>query len=112
MRRFDARMGWCVSSLGTAPDPYVSESQITNPSDMIASGDNDQNWPGSLLLPNPGPGGPNPQRVLPSKRHASGANMMFCDGHVEFGKQSQWTNKTETARRRWNRDNQPHRELW
>jgi prepilin-type N-terminal cleavage/methylation domain-containing protein/prepilin-type processing-associated H-X9-DG protein len=98
--------------LGTAPDPVVRDSQILRPTDMIAAGDNDQHWPGSLLLPKPAPGGPNPLRVLPSRRHGGGANMVFCDGHVEWAREFQWTNKTEAARRRWNRDNQPHPELW
>src|SRR5262245_16030907 len=98
--------------LGTAPEPYVRESVIIRPVDMIAAGDNDQHWPGSLHLPNPAPGGPNPERVQPSARHQGGANMVFCDGHVEFAPKKYWTNKTDAIRRRWNRDNKPHPELW
>src|SRR5262245_35159528 len=80
--------------LGTAPDPLVRESDVMSPADMIAAGDNEQHWPGSLLLPNPGPGGANPERVLPSARHQGGANMVFCDGHVELRPKTYWTNKT------------------
>src|SRR5262245_4566130 len=75
---FSANLG-----LGTLMDPsaprdsYVSESQVVCPSDMIASGDNDQNFPGSDLMPQPAPGGPNPDRAMPSLRHNYGANIMF-----------------------------------
>ena len=98
--------------LGTAPDPLVRDTEVKVPSDMIAVGDNDQAWPGSLLLPNPGPGGPNPLQVLPTRRHNDGANVVFCDGHVEYAKQQQWIEKTDSSRRRWNRDHEPHPELW
>jgi prepilin-type processing-associated H-X9-DG protein len=52
------------------------------------------------------------QPQLPSARHRGGANILFCDGHVEFGKQSKWIEKTPEARRQWNNDNQPHPETW
>jgi prepilin-type N-terminal cleavage/methylation domain-containing protein/prepilin-type processing-associated H-X9-DG protein len=45
-------------------------------------------------------------------QHRGGANAVFCDGHVEFGKQMQFLEPTEFARRRWNRDNEPHPETW
>ena len=38
-------------------------------------------------------------------RHDRGANMVFCDNHVEYGKISTWTNGLDT---RWSRDNQSH----
>ena len=44
--------------------------------------------------------------------HAGGANVVFCDGHVEYAKQSKWTEESETVRKRWNNDNQPHPETW
>jgi prepilin-type processing-associated H-X9-DG protein len=40
--------------------------------------------------------------------HNGGANMLFCDGHVEFARQKRWTAATDDARRQWNYDNQPH----
>jgi prepilin-type processing-associated H-X9-DG protein len=45
-------------------------------------------------------------------RHDQGENMVFCDGHVEFGKQTVWLQKTERARQRWNNDHEPHQETW
>jgi prepilin-type N-terminal cleavage/methylation domain-containing protein/prepilin-type processing-associated H-X9-DG protein len=38
-------------------------------------------------------------------RHSRGANIVFCDNHVEYGKISTWTNSLSA---RWNRDNQSH----
>ena len=45
------------------------------------------------------------------RRHASKANMVFCDGHVEGLKFIRlYTNKEEQLQR-WNNDNKPHRNL-
>jgi prepilin-type processing-associated H-X9-DG protein len=45
-------------------------------------------------------------------RHNSGANAVFCDGHVEWQKQARWIELTESAACRWNNDNKPHSETW
>ena len=44
--------------------------------------------------------------------HNRGANMAFCDGHVEYAKQRKWIEESDTARRSWNNDNEPHAETW
>ncbi len=44
--------------------------------------------------------------------HQEGANMLFCDGHVEYAKQSKWLEASNERRRLWNNDNQPHPETW
>jgi prepilin-type N-terminal cleavage/methylation domain-containing protein/prepilin-type processing-associated H-X9-DG protein len=49
---------------------------------------------------------------LPSRRHSLGANLVFCDGHVEYKKQSRWIEASEEARRKWNIDDDPHTEAW
>jgi prepilin-type processing-associated H-X9-DG protein len=48
------------------------------------------------------------------KRHQKRLNMSFCDGHVEALKpESLFLSKEDRDLRRWNIDNQPHRErLW
>lgn len=46
--------------------------------------------------------------TLTGKRHARGANVVFCDAHVEYAKTNRWLARTEVARRRWNNDHQPH----
>jgi prepilin-type processing-associated H-X9-DG protein len=50
--------------------------------------------------------------ALPSNRHSGGANMVFCDGHVEYAKQERWIEASDGARRRWNNDHKPHPETW
>jgi prepilin-type N-terminal cleavage/methylation domain-containing protein/prepilin-type processing-associated H-X9-DG protein len=44
--------------------------------------------------------------------HDAGANMVFGDAHVQYAKQSFWIAATDTSRRLWNSDNQPHPEWW
>jgi prepilin-type processing-associated H-X9-DG protein len=49
---------------------------------------------------------------LTPPRHNNGANVVFCDVHVEYGKLTAWLERSDRARSRWNNDNQPHRETW
>jgi prepilin-type N-terminal cleavage/methylation domain-containing protein/prepilin-type processing-associated H-X9-DG protein len=46
----------------------------------------------------------------PDYRHRRAANLLLADGHSESGKRSVWEARTDSARRRWNRDNLPHLE--
>jgi prepilin-type processing-associated H-X9-DG protein len=46
----------------------------------------------------------------PGTSHAGGANMLFVDGHVESGRQTNWLSLA--ARHRWNNDHEPHPETW
>jgi prepilin-type processing-associated H-X9-DG protein len=48
----------------------------------------------------------------PAARHNSGANIVFCDGHIEFATRDKWVEETPSARRRWNNDHEPHPETW
>ena len=97
-------------------DRYVAESAVKAPVNMILLGDSGtgmlSDW---LLNPNADLDGPlsmGPPIWLPSDRHTAGANMVFCDGHVEFGKQSLWLERSPERRKRWNNDGQPHPETW
>ena len=46
-------------------------------------------------------------------RHQGKANVVFCDGHVESPTlKFLFTDTSDTALARWNRDHQPHREKW
>lgn len=107
--------GWGVAAvggwgLGIEPSTALPASKVANPADMIAIGDSagdgyQDGWISfhrfqtNLITP-------------PGTRHNKGANIVFCDGHVEWQKQGKWIELTEAAARRWNNDNQPHRELW
>lgn len=44
--------------------------------------------------------------------HQTGANVGFCDGHVEFGTRRRFDTTQDAVRRRWNSDNEPHSEYW
>jgi prepilin-type N-terminal cleavage/methylation domain-containing protein len=44
--------------------------------------------------------------------HSQGGNMVFLDDHVEWQHWWQWIALSDAAAKRWNYDNQPHRELW
>jgi prepilin-type processing-associated H-X9-DG protein len=44
--------------------------------------------------------------------HGGGANILFCDGHVEYAKQSVWMEASTERRRLWNNDNMPHPDTW
>ncbi len=87
---------------------WTCESQVRAPSDMIAIGDDLH--PGNMFLSHEHPN--LPAEAMLGNRHNSGANILFCDGHVEYGKHAAWIKPIESARKRWNNDNQPHSETW
>lgn len=99
--------------LGQGPGyPPVRSGGVIAPSEMIAIGD--------LRLP---PGlwwtaiNPVTEKLggltgIVAERHRGGANMVFIDAHVEFGRQWSWIQPSGQARRRWNNDHQPHRAGW
>ncbi len=110
---------WAVADvsgygLGGAPGSEVPESRVVSPANMIAIGDSDGNgvFDGDISFHRiPSASGPQPT-FPPGNRHKGGANIVLCDGHVEWAKQSKWIELTDEAARRWNNDNKPHRELW
>jgi prepilin-type N-terminal cleavage/methylation domain-containing protein/prepilin-type processing-associated H-X9-DG protein len=84
----------------------VSEDEVKMPSDMIAIADapEDASSDGEIAMHN--------SSDYVADRHKQGSNVLFCDGHVEFAKQTDWMQATDNARRRWNRDHHPHPEVW
>jgi prepilin-type processing-associated H-X9-DG protein/prepilin-type N-terminal cleavage/methylation domain-containing protein len=97
-------------------DQPVGEAEVLNPSGMMAMGDGFQgsevieDWPG-LLWRHSGA-----IEILASTRrayarHLGKANVVFCDGHVDAPTlKSLFTSTDDAPLRRWNRDDQPHRE--
>ena len=90
------------------------ESQVRNPADLVAVGD---------IGPEPSMGemfytaghfdlGSTNTWLWPGTSHGGSANLLFCDSHVESGRQTSWVAATNTARRRWNNDGEPHPETW
>ncbi len=99
------RGGW-----GWGAGHGLAELQVKAPGDMIAvadckprsrgeDNDLDDLFPINLLA-----------ELAP--RHNRGENVVFCDSHVEFGKDAAWLKKTDGARLRWNNDHLPHSETW
>jgi prepilin-type N-terminal cleavage/methylation domain-containing protein/prepilin-type processing-associated H-X9-DG protein len=92
---------------GLASNP-LPENRVVAPVDMIAIGDypelpgQDGDIAGSL----------EEQDNYIASRHSGGGNVVFCDAHVEFGKQTNWMMATTSARLRWNNDHDPHSETW
>jgi prepilin-type processing-associated H-X9-DG protein/prepilin-type N-terminal cleavage/methylation domain-containing protein len=102
------------------PDLHpTTESEVRAPVDMLALGDGFVGWMSIIhdgkawlgraksvtLAPDEGA----TRRNL--KRHRGRANVAFCDGHVESVKlESLFSDTSEEALRRWNKDYLPHRE--
>lgn len=97
----------------------VRESQIANPAEMMAIGDgftgNDLVlcdamaiiWRSKSILQEFPPASTGRART----RHRGRAEVVFCDGHVEGPQLKRlFGDNDDAALRRWNRDNQPHRE--
>lgn len=100
-------------------DQPVRESQIASPADMMAIGDaftGNRDFlcdAASSLWRSQSVGGDFPPGSTRRAyaRHRGKANVVFCDGHVEGPRlQTLFADDTDTALRRWNRDNQAHRE--
>jgi len=85
----------------------IAESEVINPSDMMAIGDC---FRGNSMLERT-----NLNSLLKYgntlTRHQGKANVVFCDGHVESPTlQFLFEDTSDAALSRWNRDQQPHRE--
>lgn len=97
--------------------PPVAESEVVNPSEMLAVGDGFNGWRGVIKDGLSVIGrGPDAQEFMGStaralRRHRGRANVLFCDGHVDAPKLDfLFNDETDRALRIWNRDDQPHRE--
>jgi prepilin-type N-terminal cleavage/methylation domain-containing protein/prepilin-type processing-associated H-X9-DG protein len=107
--RFNVRNPMPLLGLDSHPN-YLDENQVKVPSDMIAICDATTKVVGGDIDADDMP--LNLLSELTTPRHNHGLNAVFCDGHVEYGKQVAWLRKTDDARQRWNFDHQPHRETW
>jgi len=89
--------------------PPVPDGLVMAPADMIAFGDGREEM--ELTAFDYAMDGGFPE-WWPGTRHRGGPNILFCDGHVEFGRLTNFVRPVDHVRRRWNRDHEPHREDW
>ncbi len=90
---------------------FVKTADVRNPSDLIAIGDGGF-WLSPHVSITLGSLAQRPHAGTMFMPHAGRANTVFCDGHVEQAKGEKWIEATDSARKRWNNDNQPHPETW
>ncbi|HEY4417241.1 MAG TPA: prepilin-type N-terminal cleavage/methylation domain-containing protein [Verrucomicrobiae bacterium] len=102
------------------PAPPVNEAEVASPSAMMAIGDGFKGgnpvildgWPYLWRtdgLQETGALAGSTKRV--NSRHQGRANVVFCDGHVESPTlQYLFSDTSDEALSRWNRDHQPHRD--
>lgn len=114
----------------------ITQSTVKVPSDMIALGDAHLIWVNPLLLRIlyrlksqetysgmalidinsrnnvQAPKWPGSAGVLKAtrQRHRNRSNVLFCDGHVQNIREEKLFERTDSALRRWNNDNEPHAE--
>ncbi|HEY1718585.1 MAG TPA: H-X9-DG-CTERM domain-containing protein [Verrucomicrobiae bacterium] len=87
----------------------IAESEVANPSDMMAIGDVFTG--GVYLMRGPISNFLSYGNIL--TRHQGKANVVFCDGHVESPTLPfLFTDTSDTALSRWNRDHQAVTILW
>lgn len=97
--------------------PPVNESEVTNPSEMMAIGDSFMGGNGIIhdggfnLWRTFGVEGNLESTKRSSSRHQAKANVVLCDGHVESQTlRFLFEETSDAALVRWNRDHLPHRE--
>ena len=85
---------------------YLLESQIVAPVNMIAVADYDP-W----ATDDDSDADRHPEMLFLglTGRHSWGANALFCDSHIECYRTNFWKRRSDDAFKRWNFDNQPHR---
>lgn len=85
----------------------IRESEVANPSDMMAIGDSFNGSQDFMRTPSSEMTG----WGNTFSRHQGKANVLFCDGHVESSAlKFLFDDTSDAALSRWNRDHQPHRE--
>jgi prepilin-type N-terminal cleavage/methylation domain-containing protein/prepilin-type processing-associated H-X9-DG protein len=105
--------GGPTSGLGLGNLRSVNESRVMAPAEMIAAGDVLPKDLGGLVWA-PGVFDPttDDSSRWPAAIHNARGSVIFCDGHVETQRQTDWIAATDIARARWNNDHEPHPENW
>lgn len=86
----------------------IMESEVICPAEMMAIGDS---FDASIIFMRRNPGSMARFGNIMT-RHSGKVNVVFCDGHAESPTiDSVFTDTSDAALARWNRDHLPHREL-
>ena len=103
---------------GTGSYEAAKENWVEHPAQMIAVGDSPTFIRPPFTVPNLTPADPIyiafPYVLQPmgyfgvSNFHGKGANMVFCDGHVQFALQPFWLAPDDASKRLWNANGQSH----
>jgi len=94
-------LGGRWNSGATTLAPPIGESEVVNPSDMMAIGDS---FGGSVGFYRK-----DGESARAPSRHGGKVDVVFCDGHVESPKlKVVFKDTNDIALVRWNRDHQPH----
>lgn len=103
--RFGASIPTGLNPFNYATSTGIAETAVRVPSDMIAITDAepmDDDGDGDYQIVNL-------IKDLPVNRHKRGMNVLFCDGHVEYGKSNKINSATNPQiRARWNADHESH----
>ena len=97
---------------GGRGNPPLFENRVLAPADMMAIGDLPAIARGNTHDDGDLTGAVDDPYDYVANRHSGGGNVMFCDAHVEFGKQTNWMKAAWSQRSRWNNDHKPHPETW
>ncbi len=106
------------TGLGAGRYLPAGQNWVRVPSQMIALGDGMTFLPPPLVFTTLSPADPL-YTIFPfilhlqgspgaNKNHDGGANMLFCDGHGRYARQSVWLDPGDQNKRLWNADNQSH----
>lgn len=96
-------------------DNNMREATVLVPSEMIAFADASaysDGGPGPVVVLNPYTREERGYGAWVGPNHSGKGNVVFCDLHVESDQMNDWIAPADSARRRWNADNEPHPELW
>lgn len=120
-------LGFTVDGLGPPEPGYNRElraSRVRRPSQMIAIADSvADGWSDYAIEPYPNDGGasnpdnnPGPLSRLPGRIHGGGANVLFCDGHVQWFSQAELVlppgseSLPISVERMWNYNHRSHKD--
>jgi prepilin-type processing-associated H-X9-DG protein len=92
---------------------FIKATRVKKPAEMIAIADSNGEFGNFLMTAAEWQAYmPDASGRVPGSIHQGGANVLFCDGHVQWYLQKEllvadWQRGNEPIRRFWNNDNEP-----